>query len=223
MGEQARKESNWTPPEDRSPGLDRYGQAIRECVNTRFIRRTHKVVQNITQAQRNAILALKTNCNFFIKPADKGGAIVMHNRTDYYKEVYQQLNNLLAPVSVTILQKLSIHRPGTFLVMMDVLAVHTSIPHDDDITATASVLTTTNCQFPDAILQLTCFILDHNAFTFDNQLFIQTHGTVMRIRFAPQYANIFMHRFKQDFFPTQNLRPTLFTRYIDDSFFLWTH
>eukprot|EP00061_Rhincodon_typus_P009244 g32593.t1 len=75
MGEWAKKESNWTPPEGCCSGLDRYAQAIRECVNTRFISHTHKVVQNVTQAQSNTIRALKTNRNIVIKPADKGGAI----------------------------------------------------------------------------------------------------------------------------------------------------
>eukprot|EP00061_Rhincodon_typus_P009467 g33005.t1 len=55
------------------------------------------------------------------------------------------------------------------------------------------------------------------------QFFIQTHGTAMGARFAPQYANIFMHRFEQDFSAVQGLQPTLYTRCIDDIFFLWTH
>eukprot|EP00061_Rhincodon_typus_P000432 g11682.t1 len=98
-------------------------------------------------------------------------------------------------------------------------ALYTSIPHDNSITTIALVLNT-NCQFPDAILQLIRFILDHNTFTFNNQFFIQTHGTAMGTRFAPQYANIFMHKFEQDFFAAQNLQPMRNFRYI---FFLWTH
>eukprot|EP00061_Rhincodon_typus_P007574 g29407.t1 len=62
-------------------------------VSARFINHTHKVAQNVTQAQHDAIQALKTNHNIVIKPADKRGAIVKQNRTDYCKEVYQQLNN----------------------------------------------------------------------------------------------------------------------------------
>eukprot|EP00061_Rhincodon_typus_P011436 g36438.t1 len=93
MGEQAKKESDWTPLEGCCTGLDRYAQAVRECVNARFIRCSHKVLQDVTQAQCNAICALKTNRNIVIKPADKGGAIVIQNRMDYSKEVYQQLSN----------------------------------------------------------------------------------------------------------------------------------
>ncbi|XP_067848012.1 uncharacterized protein [Heptranchias perlo] len=293
-----------------------YAQAVRRCVNARFISRTHKTVQNVTRAQRNAIDALKTNRNIVIKPADKGGAIVIQNRTDYCKEAYRQLDNqehyrrlptdptkehthqlnkliktfdpdlqsilraliprtprmgdfyclpkihkanipgrpivsgngtlcenlsgyvegILKPIvqgtpsfccDITdFLQKLSTHgpvEPGTFLTTMDVSALYTSIPHDDGIAATASVLNTNNSQSPDAILQLIRFILDHNVFTFDNQFFTQTHGTAMGTKFAPQYAKIFMHKFEHDFFTAQDLQPTLYTRYIDDIFFLWTH
>eukprot|EP00061_Rhincodon_typus_P010113 g34149.t1 len=81
----------------------------------------------------------------------------------------------------------------------------------------------TNCQFPDTILQLIRFILNHNIYAFDNQFFIQINGTTTGTRFSPQYANAYMHRFEQDFFAAQNFRPTLYTRYIDDVFFLWTH
>eukprot|EP00061_Rhincodon_typus_P007088 g28405.t1 len=119
------------------------------------------------------------------------------------------------------LQKLSSHepvKPGTFFVTMDILTLYNSIPHDDSITATASVLSTNNCQFPYAILQLIRFILSHNIFTF-----IQTHGRAMGIRFAPQYTNIFVYSFAQDVFAAQSLRPTLYTRHIEDIFILWTH
>jgi len=78
---------------------------------------------------------------------------------------------------------------------MDVSALDTSIAHNDDIAATAAVLNTDNCQSRDAILQIIRFILDHNIYTFDNQLFIQTHGTAMGTKFAPQYANILTHKF----------------------------
>eukprot|EP00061_Rhincodon_typus_P004817 g23490.t1 len=45
----------------------------------------------------------------------------------------------------------------------------------------------------------------------------------MGTRVSPQYVNIFTHRFEHDFFAAQNLQPTLYTSYIDDIFFLWTH
>eukprot|EP00061_Rhincodon_typus_P007654 g29572.t1 len=177
MGDPAKKKSNWTPPECHCPGVDGYAQAIRESVNARFISRTDKVVQNVTQIQRNDIHAVKTNCNIVIKPADKGGANVIQNKMYYCKEVYRQLNNQ------------EHYRQ---------LPAHT-------------------------ILQHIHFIHNHNVFTYDNWLFIQTHGITMGTRFASQYTNIFMHKFEQNFFAAQDLQPMLYIRYIDDIIFLWTH
>eukprot|EP00061_Rhincodon_typus_P015588 g43349.t1 len=89
--------------------------------------------------------------------------------------------------------------------------------------ATASELNTNNCQFLDAFLQLICFILNHNAFTFDNQFFTQTHGTAIGTKFAPEYAKIFMHMFEQEFFIAQDpLQPTLYTS-CTNIFFFWPH
>eukprot|EP00061_Rhincodon_typus_P013318 g39622.t1 len=109
---------------------------------------------------------------------------------------------------------------GIFLATMDVSAFYTSIRHDASIDVTASLLNINNCKFPDAILQLICFILVQNVFTFNNQLFIQTHGTAVVTKFAPQYTNIFMHNVEPDSFATQDLQLTLYTRYINDIFFL---
>eukprot|EP00061_Rhincodon_typus_P014990 g42409.t1 len=170
----------------------------RRCVNARFISRAHNIAQNVTQAQCNAIHILNTNRNIVIKPVDKGGVIVTQSRMDCCKEVNQKLNNQehYRPLPADPTKKPHCtHGPvnRNILATMDILALYTSIPHDDGIAATASILNTNNCQFPDVILQLIHFILNHNVFTFDCQLFIQTHGTAMGNKSAPQYANIFMH------------------------------
>eukprot|EP00061_Rhincodon_typus_P014028 g40792.t1 len=71
MVESAKMESDWTPPRGHCPGFDRYAQAIRESINAKFISCTLRVVQNVTQEQRNTIHDLKTNCNIVSKPADE--------------------------------------------------------------------------------------------------------------------------------------------------------
>eukprot|EP00061_Rhincodon_typus_P008207 g30618.t1 len=185
-----------------------YAQAIRRCVNSRFISHIHKVVQIVMQAQRNAIHALKTNRNIIIKPVDKGAAIVIQNRTDYCKEMYRQLNNQKhyrqLPVNPT---KGHTHQLNRLIKNFDPDYPMLSHP----------------VYFSHAILRLICFILKHSVFTFKkNQFFIQTYGSAMGMKCAPQYANIFMCKFEQDFFAAQNLQATLYTRYIDDIFFLCT-
>jgi hypothetical protein len=105
---------------------------------------------------------------------------------------------------------------------MDVSALYTSIPHDDGIAATRTALSSTDHNSPEDIIRLIHFILTHNAFTFDGTHYLQTHGTAMGTRFAPQYANLFMHQIETDFLTKQTHKPALYTRYIDDIFFIWT-
>ena len=49
--------------------------------------------QNITKAERNAIKELSNNKEIVIKPADKGGATVILNTTDYITEGLRQLSD----------------------------------------------------------------------------------------------------------------------------------
>ena len=53
--------------------------------------------------------------------------------------------------------------------------------------------------------------------------YIQTHGTSMGTKCAPNYAIIFMDQLEQGFLKTQHLQPLMWWRYIDDIFFIWSH
>ena len=48
---------------------------------------------NLSRAQYQAIEELKANQDIVIKPADKGGAVVIVNRSDYLAEGYKQLSD----------------------------------------------------------------------------------------------------------------------------------
>jgi hypothetical protein len=48
-------------------------------------------LSNLTRKQQQAIKSLQNNKEIVIKPADKGGAIVIWNKTDYLAEAYRQL------------------------------------------------------------------------------------------------------------------------------------
>ena len=49
--------------------------------------------QNLSRSEREAISELRNNRNIVIKPADKGGATVVLNTTDYIKEAEKQLSD----------------------------------------------------------------------------------------------------------------------------------
>ena len=84
--------SGWTPPTGQDPHLDVY------CLLTQETLRDDKQVIrkprfNLTKAERIALKDLQDDDTIVIKPADKGGRIVLQNREDYEQECYRQLNN----------------------------------------------------------------------------------------------------------------------------------
>eukprot|EP00061_Rhincodon_typus_P017976 g46939.t1 len=105
--------------------------------------------------------------NTFRHPIVSGNGTLCENLPGYVKGILKpnvQGTPSFYRTTTDFLQKLSTHgqvEPETFLVMMGILALYTSIPHNNGITATASVLNTNSCKFPDVILQLIRFILDH--------------------------------------------------------------
>ena len=66
-------------------------------------------------------------------------------------------------------------------------------------------------------------ILTMNNFEFDNNYYIQLHGTAMGTRMAPAYANLFMGDLERKLLAQSPLKPFIWWRYIDDIFMVWTH
>lgn len=65
------------------------------CVECSIISVNYKVHDNLTQEERKALDALKKDNSIIIKPADKGGAVVVMDIKDYEIEIYRQLDNNL--------------------------------------------------------------------------------------------------------------------------------
>ena len=62
-----------------------------------------------------------------------------------------------------------------------------------------------------------------NNFEFDNNYYIQLHGTAMGTRMAPAYANLFMGDLERELLAQSPLKPFIWWRYTDDIFMVWTH
>lgn len=110
---------------------------------------------------------------------------------------------------------------------LDVTALYSNIPHQLGLTAVEEYLSK-DINIPitqkEFIKNGIDFILTHNLFTFNSQLFLQTKGTAMGTRFAPSYANLFMGHYENLFI--QNAHPwrkhiIMYRRYIDDLIFIW--
>ena len=84
-----RQKSNWRAPSG-SPNLETFAS-----INDLDLGKSHfpRVKnQNITNQERIALKSLSKDREIVIKPADKGGAIVVQNKTDYIKEAERQLS-----------------------------------------------------------------------------------------------------------------------------------
>lgn len=75
---------------------------------------------------------------------------------------------------------------------------------------------------PKVIEALTSLVLELNSFKFQNKFFLQTSGTAMGTKMAPNYANIFMHDIETKFLSTLDSPPALYKRFLDDIFIIWT-
>ncbi|XP_021341474.1 uncharacterized protein LOC110442280 [Mizuhopecten yessoensis] len=114
---------------------------------------------------------------------------------------------------------------SSILVTADVSALHTSIPHHDSILAAKKAQDSrVDKSTPTRILlRFLNFILTCNCFEFNNQHYLQIQGTSIGIICAPNYAILFMDHLETAFLQSQSLSPLVWSRYIDDIFFIWTH
>ncbi|CAM4539213.1 unnamed protein product [Lepidochelys kempii] len=309
-----KRDSRWTPPESRNSRLDFHIECFRRRARAEIVEKQHHLPHNLSHAEHNAIHSLRNNSDIIIKKADKGGAVVIMNRSEYEQEAARQLSNTSfykpLPYDATesyqkqlqhLLKKLpekaqdqirtdtpleprpgifyllpKIHKPGnpgrpiisgigtltaglsgyvdsllrpyatstpsylrdttdflrklqsigdlpenTILATMDVEALYTNIPHKDGPEAVRNSIpdnVTANL-----VAELCDFVLNHNYFTFGDNVYLQISGTAMGTRMAPQYANIFMPDLEQRFLSSRPLKPLLYLCYIDDIFIIWTH
>lgn len=71
-----------SPPPNRNAFLDTYCRLIEADVKTLLKnKRKYKLYNNLSKAERDALLDLKRNSDVVVHPADKGGAILL--KTNY--------------------------------------------------------------------------------------------------------------------------------------------
>ncbi|CAM4539289.1 unnamed protein product [Lepidochelys kempii] len=88
-----KRDSRWTPPESRNSRLDFYIECFRRRARAEIVEKQHHLPHNLSHAERNAIHSLRNNSDIIIKKADKGGAVVIMNRSEYEQEAARQLSN----------------------------------------------------------------------------------------------------------------------------------
>ena len=318
--------TNFTAPIPDNSNLQEYISNIYHDLKTEYEKHKEHAKPNISKDELQAVHNLKTDNDLIVKPADKGGAIVIWPRDAYLAEAYRQLNDSNHYLKLTydptletlaetkrlanklhtsdiidntthkfltidnqartpqlyllpkihkqdnpgrpiisgcggptvklsqyadhLLKPLLKHIPSyiqdttdflrrifslnqdlpdnIILITFDVKSLYTNIPNDQGIQACVDMLNENNIITPElrqSVIDILSLILNKNSFTFNNEHFLQIHGTAMGSPMAPTYANIFMAILERKLLneAPQGLIPIEWIRFIDDIFAIWTH
>ena len=111
------------------------------------------------------------------------------------------------------------------LFTLDVESLYTNIPISDGIQCIQKALHEHPQRHrPDNyIMKLLEITLTRNDFQFLDQTFLQIKGTAMGKKYAPSFANIYMHFWEQQSLSSFHVTPVFWKRYIDDIFGIWRH
>ena len=112
---------------------------------------------------------------------------------------------------------------GTLLVSWDVVSMFANIDNNLGIKAVTNALNLREIQVPstECIVEAVKIRLEHNNSHFQDQQFLQTHGTAMGSKNACSYADLAMGIIYQKA-KSGEIKPKLWRRYRDDIFDLWT-
>ena len=115
---------------------------------------------------------------------------------------------------------------NTIMVTMDVRALYTNVPNNEGIEAVKHFLRARNNPGDETLSRIIStflmLILSLNNFVFNEEHYVQVNGASMGTKCAPTYASLFMGLFEQThILPKIQDNILLYSRYIDDIFFLW--
>ena len=108
------------------------------------------------------------------------------------------------------------------LVTGDVVGLYRSIPHEEGLKALEKALNnrTNKSISTEDLVKMAKFVLKNNYFKSNSKVKQQISGTAIGTKFTPPYACIFMDEVETSFIETQEMKPLVWFRYIDDVFYL---
>ena len=140
---------------------------------------------------------------------------LVHKLPSFVKDTNDFLNKLLTIGNLPA---------NSLLVTLDVSSLYTNIPHKEGINACEHLLRTSSHKtIPTSTLcDLIRMILTMNNFSFNDNHYLQIHGTAMGTKMAPSHANLFLGFFEANALKNAPFQPHTWLRYIDDIFMIWT-
>ena len=140
---------------------------------------------------------------------------LVHKLPSFVKDTNDFLNKLLTIGNLPA---------DSLLVTLGVSSLYTNIPHNEGINACDHFLRTRpHNNIPTGTLcDLIRMILTMNNFSFNDNHYLQIHGTAMGTKMAPSFANLFLGTFEANALKNAPFNPHTWFRYIDDIFMIWT-
>ena len=111
------------------------------------------------------------------------------------------------------------------LFTLDVESLYSNIPIQQGIASVKKLFSNTLAKVDliNTYLSSLKLTLIRNDFQFDKDIFLQIKDTAMGKKYAPTFANIFMHFRDQQVLSSTHLTPVFWKRYINDIFGIWKH
>ena len=107
---------------------------------------------------------------------------------------------------------------------MDVKTLYPSIPRQKGMDACKDALDKrTGKSIPtDATMLMIQTVLENNIFTFNRKSYLQMTGTAIGSRLGRNYACTYMGKWEEEHLTEVQIKPTMYVRYVDDIFGLWS-
>ena len=159
-------------------------------------------------------------------PTEKISALVDIYLRPYLVETKSYLRDTMDLLNK--LEHLGTLPPECILGTLDVTSLYTNIPNTEGCQSIFRLLQNKRTPLPNelsntSVCRLLWSVLSKNNFQFNDKHYLQVNGTAMGTRVAPTYANLFMADFEERFVYTHPKKPIMWTRFIDDIFFIWPH
>ena len=114
------------------------------------------------------------------------------------------------------------------MVSLDVISLFSKVPTDEtlavvrDKLAADLLLEECTCIPIDNLMEMLTFCVETPYFGMGSDIYRQ-EGLAMGSPLSPVLANIYMQYFKEMALGSTSLKPSMWLRYIDDTFILWPH